>query len=90
MRTYVLTSLFPKTLAHLDSWWLVLTHFDVLAKAVTLAIRVLIQNLASLSNLFPDLSHSSFSSYPLALRLNVILCKLSASGTDTEVMACKP
>ena len=191
------------TLSHLDSWWLILTHFDVLAKAVTLTIRVLIQNLGSLpssvqfssiqslscvqffvtpwtaacqaplsitssqsspkpmsiesvmpsnhlilcrpllllpsifpsirvfsnesvlcirwpkywsfsfnispsnehpeltsfrmdwlnlgslSNLFPNRTHSSVSSYPPALRLNGMLCRLLASGTDTEVMAHK-
>ena len=36
------------TLSHLYSWWLILTHFDVLAKAVKLTIRVLIQNVGSL------------------------------------------
>ena len=53
------------------------------------SLRIGWLNLGSLSNLFPNLTHSSVSSYPLALRLNVMLRRLSASGTDTEVMAHK-
>ena len=53
------------------------------------SLRIGWLNLGSLSNLFPNLTHSSVSSYPLALRLNVMLRTVVLEKTLESPLDCK-